>query len=201
MELTITDSKETFDSWLTKDYVTEELKASLSKAAILIVPFENLRDTPKPIFPIGTEEILRYFKEMLPDEYPIDICITDEDYQEFAFYSDYKRLGHFVIKEIAIPVFVGVISTFIYDKYIKLDETKPQIQIIDNSTNIIDNSTNVTVNNHISTLAHKKYLEPTHIKFLVTIVDTTGASKHISYEGPATEIDSVLQSLKEYEKK
>jgi hypothetical protein len=200
MELTITDSNENFGTWLTKEFVTEELRESISKAAILIVPFENLRDTPKPIFPIGTEEILRYFKKKLPAEYPVDICITDEDYQEFAFYSDYKRLGHFVITAVAIPVFVGVLSPFIYDKYIKQDESKPQIQIIDNSTKNIDNSTNVTINNHISTLAHKKYLEPTHIKFSVTIVDTAGTSKNISYEGPATEIDTVLKALKEYEK-
>lgn len=200
MELTITDSNENFGTWLTKEFVTDELRESISKAAILIVPFENLRDTPKPIFPIGTEEIHRYFKEKLPSEFLVDICITDEDYQEFAFYSDYKRLGHFVITAVAIPVFVGVLSPFIYDKYIKQDESKPQIQIIDNSTKNIDNSTNITINNHISTLAHKKYLEPTHIKFSVTIVDTAGTSKNISYEGLATEIDTVLKALKEYEK-
>lgn len=200
MELTITDSNENFSTWLTKEFVTDELRESISKASILIVPFENLRDTPKPIFPIGTEEILRYFKEKLPVEHPIDICITDEDYQEFAFYSDYKRLGHFVITAVAIPVFVGVLSPFIYDRYIKQDESKPQIQIIDNSTTNVDNSTHVTTNNHISSLSNKKYLEPTHIKFSVTIVDTTGTSKNISYEGPAAEIDTVLKALKEYEK-
>lgn len=200
MELTITDSNENFSTWLTKEFVNDELRESISKASILIVPFENLRDTPKPIFPIGTEEILRYFKEKLPVEHPIDICITDEDYQEFAFYSDYKRLGHFVITAVAIPVFVGVLSPFIYDRYIKQDESKPQIQIIDNSTTNVDSSTHVTTNNHISTLSNKKYLEPTHIKFSVTIVDTTGTSKNISYEGPAAEIDTVLKALKEYEK-
>ena len=200
MELSITDTTENFETWLTKEFITDELRESISKAAILIVPFENLRDTPKPIFPIGTEDILRYFQENLPNEYPIDICITNEDYQEFAFYSDYKRLGHFIIMAVAVPVFVGVLSPFIYDKYIKQDESKPQIQIIDNSTKNIDNSTNTTINNHISTLAQKKYLEPTHIKFSVTIVDTTGTSKNISYEGPASEINTVLNALKEYEK-
>lgn len=193
MELTIIDTNENFETWIAKDFVTDELRESLSKASILIVPFDNLRDTPKPIFPIGTEDILRYFKEKAPNEFYVDICITDEDYQEFAFYSDYKRLGHFVITAVAIPVFVGILSPFIYDRYIKKDETKPQIQIINNTTNI-------TEHKHISTLANKKYLEPTHIKFSVTIVDTTGTSKTISYEGPAADIDNVLNSIKEYEK-
>ena len=194
MELTITDSNENFDTWLSKEFVTDELKQLVSDASILIVPFENLRDTPNPLlFPIGTDEILRYFKEKLPDGQLIDICITDEEYQEFAFYSDYKRLGNFLIKEAAIPFFIAILSAFVYDKYIKEDDSKPQIQIIDNSTHS-------TTTNHISKLADKKYLEPTHIKFSVTVVDSIGASKNISYEGPASDIDNVLKSLKEYEK-
>lgn len=202
MDLTITDSNESFETWLSKDFVTDELKQLVSNASILIVPFENLRDTPNPLlFPIGTEEILRFFKEKLPEGQLIDICITDEDYQEFAFYSDYKRLGNFVVKAVAVPVFVAILSAYVYDKYIKEDNTKPQIQIIDKSTHTnIDNSTHNTTINHISKLADKKYLEPTHIKFSVTVVDTVGASKNISYEGPASEIDNVLKSLKEYEK-
>jgi hypothetical protein len=193
MELAITNTTETFESWLEKDFVDEKLRETLAKASILILPFENLRETKNPLmFPIGTEEILRYFKEKLPDEQLIDICISNELYQEFAFYSDYKRLGNFIVKSVAVPIFVGVMYTYVYDKFIKEDNSKPQIEIIDNSNHI-------TVNNHISTLTDKTYLEPTHIKFSVTIVDTTGNSKKISYEGPASDIDSVLKSLKEYE--
>lgn len=202
MEITITNTNDNFESWLNKEFVSEELRKLISNASILIVPFENLRDTPNPLlFPVGTEEILRYFKEKLPQEQIIDICITDEDYQEFAFYSDYKRLGNFMITAVAVPIFVTIFSAYVYDKYIKEDNTQPQIQIIDNSTHTtIDNSTHTTINNHVSKVTEKKFLEPTHIKFSVTVVDTTGASKNISYEGPASDIDTALKSLKEYEK-
>lgn len=197
MEITITDTNDTFESWLEKDFVTEELRKLVSTASILILPFENLRDTPNPLlFPIGTEDILSYFKEKLPQEQIIDICITNENYQEFAFYSDYKRLGNFLVKAVAVPVFVTILSAYVYDKYIKEDNTKPQIQVIDQSIH-------TTVNNHInhiSKLADKKYLEPTHIKFSVTVVDTNGKSKNISYKGLAKDINTVLKSLKEYEK-
>ena len=193
MELTINDTNENFETWLNKEFVTENLKKLLADKSILLIPFENLRDTPNPLmFPIGTENVLRYFKNNLPKNQTIDICISDEDYQEFAFYSDYKRLGNFLVKSVAIVVFVNVLSSYVYDQYIKTDETKPQIQIIDKSTN-------TTINNHISNLTDKKYLEPTHIKFSVTVVDSLGKSKNISYEGPASEIDSVLKSLKDYE--
>tara|TARA_R110000868_G_scaffold289573_1_gene549815 strand:+ start:428 stop:1012 length:585 start_codon:yes stop_codon:yes gene_type:complete len=193
MELTINDTNENFETWLNKEFVTPDLKKLLSDKSILLIPFENLRDTPNPLmFPIGTENVLRYFKNNLPENQTIDICISDEDYQEFAFYSDYKRLGNFLVKSVALVVFVNVLSSYVYDQFIKEDDTKPQIQIIDKSTN-------TTINNHISDLTDKKYLEPTHIKFSVTVVDSLGKSKNISYEGPASEIDSVLKSLKDYE--
>lgn len=192
MELDISDSNETFETWLSKEFVTDELRQIIKDASILIVPAENLRENVSLVFPVGTEEILRYFNDKLPSETSVDICITDELYQEYAFYSDYKRLGNFVVKNVAIPVFVTILSAYVYDKYIKEDNSKPQIEIKDESTNI-------TINNNISTLSDKKYLEPTHIKFSVTVIDSTGKSKEISYEGPASDVDTALKSLKDYE--
>lgn len=195
MKLTITNTNETFETWFDKEYINDELKSSLMKASILIVPFENLRETTNPyLFPIGTEDILRYFKENLPKDQLIEICISNEFYQEFAFYSDYKRLGNFIIKAVVVPMFVAVMSAYVNHRFIKEDDTKPQIEIIDKSTNI-------TINNDISKLTDKKYLEPTHVKFSVTVIDSTGNSKNISFEGPASDIDKALESLKEYEKK
>jgi hypothetical protein len=190
--LTITDSKDSFENWIARDFIPENMKASLSTASILILPFEDLRPNTPPVFPIGTEDIFRFFKENLKGA-TIDICISDSDYQEFAFYSDYKRLGNFMVTAVAVPVFVTVLSTFVYDKFIKEDETKPQIQIIDNSTQII-------LETPASVVTEKKYLEPTHIKFSVTVVDSVKGSKQIDYEGPAKDLDSVLNALKEYEK-
>lgn len=192
MELEITDTAETFESWLGKSFIDDELRNTLTKASILIVPFENLRDTRIPLFPIGTDYVLQYFQDHLAEGQTIDICISDEDYQVFEFNNHYRKIGKFVVLAVAIPTFVNTFSSFVYDRFIKPDETKPQIQVIDNSTH-------TTTVNHISTLTDKKYLEPTHIEFFVTIVSSDGTSKNIKFEGPATEIDNVLKALKEYE--
>lgn len=188
---TIKDSKTTFDEWVNKDYIPDNLKESLSNAAILIIPSENLRDYDKPLFPTSTDEIFRYFKKNLPQDLTIDICISDEDFVEYAFNSNYKRLGLFLVKSAAIPVFVALFSAYIYDTYIKDDESKPQ-------TTVIDNSKNVTIINN-GTLTDKKYMEPTNIMFSVTLIDSVGNSKEINYEGPAKEVDVVLKALKDYE--
>lgn len=192
MELKITDATENFRTWLEKSYIDIELKNELSNASILIVPFENLRDSIGPVFPTGTDYLLQYFQKRLPQEISIDICISDSDYQTFEFNNHYRRIGKFVIKSVAIPIFVGIISSYIYDKYIKSDESEPQIQVIDNSSN-------TTTINHIGRLTEKQYLEPTHIDLSVTVESIDGTSKTIEYEGPATEIETVLKALKEYE--
>lgn len=188
----IKNSVDSFDNWINKSYIPPELKKTLASASILIIPIEGLRESNKPLFPNTTEEILRYFKSGLPKDTFIDICISDEEYEEFAFYSDYKRLGNYIIKAVAITAFSTVLANFVYDKYIKDDESIPQSVVIDNSDSI-------TINNNISIITGKKYLEPTHITFTVTIVDSVGNSKEIYFEGPANEVDTVLTAIKKYE--
>ena len=83
MELKITDAAENFRTWLEKSYIDIELKNELSNASILIVPFENLRDSIGPVFPTGTDYLLQYFQKRLPQEISIDICISDSDYHTF----------------------------------------------------------------------------------------------------------------------
>lgn len=190
MAVTITDTSENFDYWLSKEYVTEDLKSSIKDKSILLIPFEGLRETENPfLFPVETENVIQFFSQKLDS---FDICITDEKYQEFAFYSDYKRIGNFLVLSVALPLFLPVLSNFIYDKYVKAESKAPIIQVIDNSTN-------TEINTHISDLDDKKHLEPTHVKFSVTVVDSSGKSKNISYEGPAKDIDSAMDALKEYE--
>lgn len=186
----VIDSNDSFEGWINKEYIPENLKQPLSLASIMILPEENLRDFERPLFPVATEEVLRYFKQHLPRGIMIDICISDAGYQEFAFYSDYKRIGKFLVKTIALPVFASILSKYVYDNFIRADESKPQTVIIDKSTNVdID----------VSILSDKKYLEPTSIKFSIILVDSTGNSKEIQYEGPAKEMETVLETLKEYE--
>jgi len=193
MNIEVLDSSENFQTWISRDYIAEELKNELQKASVLLVPFEKLRDFDKPLFPIETSNILRYFQQNFDKDFTVDICITDDLYTEFGFYNNYKRLGKFVVATVAIPTFVTILSAYVYDRYIKEEESKPEINIIDNSTKIVVNDT------HISTVSQKKYLQPVQVKFSVTVVDSSGNSKEIKFEGPAKEIRSALEALKKYE--
>ena len=66
MGLKVVDATENFRTWLEKSYIDIELKNELSNASILIVPFEDLIDSIGPVFPVGTDSLLQYFKKQLP---------------------------------------------------------------------------------------------------------------------------------------
>jgi hypothetical protein len=191
-ELKITDGTETFESWVNRSYIPEELKEKLLQSSILILPAEYLREGQETLFPVSTDKILRFFNNNLPEDLSIDICIADYDYQEFAFYTDYKRLGHFMVKTVALTVFLNLLSNYIYDEYIKADESIPEIRIVDEKTK-------KPIDEDLSSITEKKYLDSTHVKFTVSVVDTNGTSKNINYEGPANKLDDILKSLDDYE--
>ena len=121
---------------------------------------------------------------------------SNDTWRNLNRYLKLRKKYKFKVENIFVNRYGDALSIYsiedIYDKYIKSDESKPLIQVIDNSSN-------TTTINHIGTLTEKQYLEPTHINFSVTVESIDGTSKTIEYEGPATEIETVLKALKEYE--
>lgn len=188
----VEESKENFETWTSKDFISSEIRESIKSASILIVPTIGFREPNELTFPIGTEDFFQYIKENLPKDFTIDFCINDDDYQELALYSNYRRLGNFLVTTVALGVFLNLLSSYIYDKAIKEDESKPPIQIIN-----IDNSKHQTIiNSTEETKLPKKFLEAPKVKFSITVVDTNGTSKDFHYEGPAKDVKNVTEEIK-----
>jgi hypothetical protein len=189
----VQNSNENFDTWTSRDFVSEELRESLKLASILIIPTIGFRRVNEPTFPIGTEEFLQYFYDKLDSRFTIDVCINDDQYQELALYSNYRRYGNFLVKSAALTIFLNLLSSYIYEKAFSEDESKPPIQIVN-----VDNSVHQTnVNSTVETKLPKKYLESPKVKFSVTVVDSNGTSKDFHYEGPAKDVKAVTEQIKQ----
>lgn len=189
----IKPSEENFNTWSNKEFIGDDIRELIANADILLVPTTNFRDAG-PNFPPGTEELLSYLKTNIGDAFKIDICINNEHFSTLSLNSDYKRLGKFLVKKAALPVFIAVFSGFILYKITKVEDAKPQITIVNN----------ITVNNNnaipkppepIKKTPHK-YLEPSKVTFTITVVDTNGKSIDFHYEGPAKEVGKVTDELK-----
>ncbi|TGK89970.1 hypothetical protein EHQ23_02315 [Leptospira bourretii] len=117
--LTITESDIDFENWTTKNFISPQLKSRLIEAQILIVPTEGFREYNGPVFPVKTEEIFHFIKSNIDNEQIVDICIEDSEYRELALHSNLIVLGEFLVKTVALSIFLGVFSNYIYDNYVK----------------------------------------------------------------------------------
>ena len=182
--LTISDSSDNFQTWINKTFIPENLRNSLVKASVLILPEESFRNETYPLFPVTTDQLFQYLRINLPEN-SVDLCIDDSNYRELALHSDYKRIGKFIVVAAFIPVFINCLSNYITETYIKKDEAKPNIIIINQKSQNAEPQT-----------APKKYMESTKVKFSVIVVDSNGTSKEYKYEGPAKDVNNVAEQMK-----
>ncbi len=123
-DVVITDSSENFDTWINREYISEELKNNLRKASILLVPTEGFRERNIPVFPVKSEELFTYIKNTLPSDCKVDICIRDEDYKELALHADSVILADLVVTAIVFPILVNIVGEYIKQKILKYTEKR-----------------------------------------------------------------------------
>lgn len=128
----IRDSEENFETWISKDFVSDSLRDKLKKADILIVPIESLNDRNIPLFPQGTENLFVFLNKNLPENLNVDICIEDNDYKELTLHFDLVTIASFVVKSMALPFLINLLSNYIYQKisHFKSRNVKVSITIV-----------------------------------------------------------------------
>ncbi len=108
-----TETTQTLDYWLSRPYLSEDVKNGLSRAKVLVVPHEGFRGKDIRSFPVGTESFLEYLGENLPGDVPVEIAINDEDYNELALHSALLIIGSAVVGSFLAPILVNVVSEYV----------------------------------------------------------------------------------------
>lgn len=103
----IFDSKLTFDDNVSD--ASSDIISVLREKEVIILPSHGYED----LYYEGSLETLDYLNE---NNIKADIYATDEEYKEIALYSSEIWLGTFLLKNFVIPVFTGLLSTYIYSK-------------------------------------------------------------------------------------
>lgn len=101
----------------------KELSATIDEIGVLILPSHGTTDS----FYAGSLNALDFLKE---NGVRTDIYANDEDYKELGLHGAEIWLGTFFVKNYVIPVFLGVISTYIYDKIKAKKEDKISLKFI-----------------------------------------------------------------------
>mgnify|MGYP006443097387 CR=1 FL=1 len=136
-DLLVQDSDKNFSTWSSKEFISDEVKKSISSKNVLIVPIENFRNYPNPVFPVGTEELFHYLKDNSDNKLNVDVCIDDEDYEELALHSDLIIIGSIIVTSFVAPIVVNLISSYLEDKWLKKSkkestQLKVEITVVDN---------------------------------------------------------------------
>ena len=95
----IKESKITFDTELSKDYVSDGTKALIKNCSVLMLPLENFRKQSPLCFNEGFRNLFFYLKENLPEN-SVELCIDKEKIEEIALHSAEFHLGKFLIENI-----------------------------------------------------------------------------------------------------
>lgn len=114
--MSILDKKEIFrveESSLTFEQLVNEaapeISSGLKEKSVVILPSHGHDD----VFYAGTLDTLDFLNE---NGINADIYASDEEYKELGLHGAEFWLGTFIIQSIVVPVFCGVISSYIYDK-------------------------------------------------------------------------------------
>jgi hypothetical protein len=110
----ISESKESFQTWVNRPYIGAALREQIQKANALIIPTEGYADRDDVVFfPVGTEELFRFLRSSKHENLEIDICSEDADYRELARHSELLIIASFLVTAIVAPVVADLIADFI----------------------------------------------------------------------------------------
>lgn len=193
MAITINHSQIHSEVLFHKSFVSENLREQIMKAGIIIMPFERYEKLTYPVFPQGTECLLRYFKKHLHKQ-EIEICIEDHDYVEMSFSTSHVQLGKFFLRQGASKAFAGVLGAYVFDHFVLVENFKPKIKIVQ-----AHDDYDLGKEPNLSVLTEKKYLENKQVQFSVDLQMRQNQMLHMEYQGPAKNLDTVLIKLMEYE--
>ncbi len=164
--LKIKDSSRSREEWMEITGLPENLKASVMAADVLIVP--SMMSAQPMAFMTGTMDLYAIIKAQMGDK--MEICIADEDYEEIELNSRTLRLGRFLVKQIALPLFLSVLGTYIYDRLKEPEPVEVTIELPD-------------------------YQQPATVSFTIAVEDTLGNKKEFQYEGPAADYKQVATEI------
>lgn len=117
----VSSSDVTFEQ-LVKD-APEELKNNINDVAVLILPSHETDDS----FYSGSLDTLDYLNG---NDLKTEIYSNDEDYKELGLHGADIWLGTFFVKNFVIPIFCGVVASYIYEKLKAKNDDKISLKFI-----------------------------------------------------------------------
>jgi hypothetical protein len=119
LEVSETDKDRAY--WTSRPWLSN---AEAARAAdVILVPWENFRDSKPALFPQGTGDLFRELSKALADK-NIAIAIDQGKYEEVALHAEASRIATLFATVLALPFVINLLSSKV-DRWMN-DPTPPQ---------------------------------------------------------------------------
>ena len=154
------------EEWIQMAELPESIESVVLSADILIVP--SMMSKQPMAFMSGTMELFAYLQSQVGNR--VEICIGEDDYVEIELNSRKIRLGKFILKDIALPLFLSILGGYIANQCNRpaVPETVIEVQ---------------------------EFQKPVEVEFSITVEDSTGRRKEFQFEGPAADYKEVSDEI------
>ena len=124
---TINDTNESKEYWINQDFIPQNLKTKLKNSNVLFIPEERKGEMG---FYSDTLPFLEYLEKVGGEQINPNICMDENDYQEFILHSDVIRIGKIIIEYIILPIFANYLYDYLKNKFFNpYDEDKIEITL------------------------------------------------------------------------
>ena len=164
--LEIVNSARTREEWIQMVELPEDMKSGVLSADILIVP--SLMSKQPMAFMSGTMDMFAYLQSQLGNR--VEICIDEEKYVEIELNSRKIRLGKFILKDLALSLFLSILGGYIANQCSRPAEPETVIEM-------------------------QEFQKPVEVEFSITVEDSTGKRKEFKYDGPAADYKEVSDEI------
>lgn len=124
-KLEIRESNVTFETVYKSNCAPKDEK--FRQANCLIIPYENFRSGVDYCFSEYAQEVLEYSRDN-PD-LTMDIAATDDNYKVIELHSLLLQIGDFVVTNVVLPIAVGIVTNYVYDKIKRLHREKEDVEV------------------------------------------------------------------------
>lgn len=112
--------------------------------------------------------LFAYLQSQVGDR--VEICIGEDDYVEIELNSRKIRLGKFILKDIALPLFLSILGGYIANQCNRPAVPEPVIEV-------------------------QEFQKPVEVEFSITVEDSTGRRKEFQYDGSAADYKDVSDEI------
>ena len=110
---TYAETDSDFCYWSSLTSINSELRESIRRADLVLVPQPGFGDYEGPLFPVRTEELFQYLRANVPSDMTVELAVDDRDYKELALHSEIIILASILVKKLGAPVAISLIKDYL----------------------------------------------------------------------------------------